>query len=191
MIKTALIWRSARRPLTRWRTYKHACGALKCRPAQYVSINNYIAVFDHDIFYFSSVVHIQCGAAAQLGGQQLTAAVRRHALPQVDERCNPMLQTHAAWCGILQKKRRNLREKSRREAIDFRVGCRTAPYGAEAGVNAASFFYFVFLFIRPHRMRPIAADVARSVVGVCVCVCDGRTDVLCKNDWTIEIPFGV
>jgi len=38
------------------------------------------------------------------------------------------------------------------------------------------------------QMRPIATDVARSVVCmslcVCVCVCVGRAGELCKNDWT-------
>ena len=33
-------------------------------------------------------------------------------------------------------------------------------------------------------MRPIATDVARSVVCLRVCLCVGRTDVLCKNGWT-------
>jgi len=40
------------------------------------------------------------------------------------------------------------------------------------------------------QMRPTAADIARSMVVVsvcvrlCVCACVGHTDVLCKNGWT-------
>jgi len=33
-------------------------------------------------------------------------------------------------------------------------------------------------------MRPIAADDARSVVCVSVCLCVGHTGVLCRNNWT-------
>jgi len=37
-----------------------------------------------------------------------------------------------------------------------------------------------------HKMRPIATDVARSVVYVCLCVClcVGHTGELCENDWS-------
>ena len=33
-------------------------------------------------------------------------------------------------------------------------------------------------------MRPIATDVARSVVSVSVCLCVGHTGELCKNSWS-------
>jgi len=33
-----------------------------------------------------------------------------------------------------------------------------------------------------YKMLPIATDVARSVV--CVCLCAGHTDMLCKNGQT-------
>jgi len=66
-----------------------------------------------------------------------------------------------------------------------------------AGVLLPCFMeQFELHIFRPRRMhgvrkmRPITTDVARSVVCVYVCLCIGHTDVLCKTDEPIEMPFG-
>jgi len=35
-----------------------------------------------------------------------------------------------------------------------------------------------------YEMRPIATDVARSKLDLCVCLCFGHMNVFCKNGWT-------
>ena len=51
-----------------------------------------------------------------------------------------------------------------------------------------------FLHFRSHRTQPIASDIARSVVGVCVCVlvygCRAHEWALQKTAEPIEMPFG-